>query len=144
MLGGSGSNLVRIPDTGGLGLNRDDAFGLTPFPLLGAMPRIDDSAKSEYHPEVPCETQDPPNLEGGVSPFPADVTQQPVPLASLDDLSGPGPERLRRTATSLADLGGIAGMSARERRDEVARLQRAVNMLGLGEIDVAAAVEAAR
>lgn len=144
VMGGGGTNLVRIPDTGEFGLNRDDAFGLTPFPLLGAMPRIDDSAKSEYRPEVPCETQEPPNLQGGLSPFPAGATQQPAPLTSLDDVSGPGADRLRRVASDLADLGSLAGLGARERRDEIARLQRAVNMLGLGEINVSAAVEAAR
>ncbi len=144
VLGGSGSNLVRIP----AGAGRDAAFGLTPFPLLGAMPRVDDSAKSAYRPGVRCETQDPPNLEGGVSPFPADVDQDPVPLASVDQLSGPGATGLQRIADGLAGLEGIAELRAGAERREadrtIARLQRAVDMLGLGEINVAAAVEAAR
>jgi ABC-type transporter Mla subunit MlaD len=144
VLGGSGSNLVRIP----AGAGRDAAFGLTPFPLLGAMPRVDDSAKTVFRPGVPCETQDPPNLEGGVSPFPADVDQDPVPLAGLDQLSGPGAARLQQIAAGLADLEGVAELRAGGQRSEadrtIAKLQRAVDMLGLHEINVEAAVEAAR
>ncbi len=143
VLGGSGSNIVRFPP----GLGRDAAFGLTPFPILGAMPRIGDSAKSVYKPEVPCETQEPPNLEAGVS---APPEQQPVPAAGigLDALSGAGAERLRSLASDLTDLGSVADLLAagdrREANREIDRLQRAVDLLGLVEIDVRAAVEAMR
>jgi hypothetical protein len=112
------------------------------------MPRANDSAKTVFRPDVPCETQDPPNLEGGVGAFPADVDQTSVPQASLDQLTGPGSERLRRIAGDLADLEGLAQLRADGERREadrtIAKLQRAVNMLGLHEINVAAAVEAAR
>ena len=140
VLGGSGSNLVRIP--------ADDVFALTPFPLLGSMPRANDSAKTKYRPNVRCETQEPPNLEGGVAPPPADVIQTPVSQTSLNQLSGPGGERLRSIAARLNDLESLADLQAsgdrREANLRIARLQRAVAMLGLGEIDVAAAVEAMR
>ena len=51
-------------------------------------------------------------------------------------------------AVDLADLGSVADLLAtgdrREANREIDRLQRAVDLLGLVEIDVAAAVEAAR
>ena len=143
VLGGSGANIVRFPAAAG----RDAAFGLTPFPILGAMPRINDSRKTAYRPRVPCEQQEPPNLQAGISPPPE---QEPVPAAglpSLDVLSGPGAERLRGIAAQLGDLDRIAALEAggeqREADRAIARLQRGVDMLGLNEIDVAAAVEAA-
>ena len=69
---GGGTNTVRIPNalpapTGG-GLQ--DAVGLSTFPILGAMPRIEDSAKTPFRPDSPCERQQPPNLEAGLGSGP--------------------------------------------------------------------------
>src|SRR3712207_9308590 len=63
VLAGSGTNLVRFGEING----RDNVFGLTPFPLLGAIPRITDSKRTVFHPETPCERQEPPNLEAGIA-----------------------------------------------------------------------------
>ena len=87
VLGGTGSNLVRFGEIAG----RDQIFGLTPFPLLGAIPRLNDSEKTVYEPEIPCEQQEPPNLAAGIGSPPE---QEPAPTsADLDDASGEGAER---------------------------------------------------
>jgi phospholipid/cholesterol/gamma-HCH transport system substrate-binding protein len=69
---GGGVNTVKIPNAipsfNGVGLQ--DAVGLTPFPILGSMPNIEDSAKTPFKPNKACETQDPPNLDAGVGPAP--------------------------------------------------------------------------
>ena len=135
-LGGGGTNLVRFPALDGV---RDAAFGLTPFPILGAMPRISDSLKTRYRPQAPCERQEPPNLEGGVGSPPA---QEPAPLASLDALTGPGSDGLRRLTTTFNSLGEVADLraagddAAAERL--IARAQRGLDRLGIMNIDLAA------
>ena len=142
VLGGSGSNIVRYPES----LGRDAVFGLTPFPILGAMPRINDSRKSVFRPDAPCERQEPPNLEGGIG---APPDQQPVPAGAtgLEALAGPGADRFRALATQLASaedvLTLIAAGEDRAAERLIARLQGFVDRLGLMEIDVAAALEAA-
>ncbi len=95
VLGGTGSNLVRFGEIAG----RDQIFGLTPFPLLGAIPRLNDSEKTVYEPEIPCEQQEPPNLAAGIGSPPE---QEPAPTsADLDDASGEGAERLRELMDQL-------------------------------------------
>jgi phospholipid/cholesterol/gamma-HCH transport system substrate-binding protein len=66
VIGGGGSNTVQIPATD----TAPATAGVTPFELLGAMPAIEDSAKTPFEPEKPCENQDPPNLTatGGLPP----------------------------------------------------------------------------
>ena len=67
---GSGTNIV---DTGPLP-GEGTAFGQTLFPLLGAEPGITSSAKTPFHPDDPCENQDPPNLaSGGPAPPPTQM-----------------------------------------------------------------------
>ena len=143
VLGGSGSNLVQFPASAG----RDEVFGLTPFPILGAMPRINDSAKTVYRPGVPCERQEPPNLEAGIGSPPV---QEPAPGAGsgLDPSSSPAASRLGRIIESLDSLDDLAELldsgGGGEAERTVERLQSQVDKLGFPEIDVAAAVEALR
>jgi len=76
---GGGANTVKIPDAlpnpDGLGLQ--DAVGLTAFPILGAMPRLTDSAKTPFKPNKPCERQEPPNLQAGAGAGP-ETTSAPA------------------------------------------------------------------
>lgn len=58
VIGGGGSNTVVAND----GSTGEPQAGLTPFPIEGAMPAIESSLKTPFEPEVPCETQDPPDL----------------------------------------------------------------------------------
>ena len=73
---GGGTNTVIIPNgvpsQSGSGLQ--DSVGLTPFPILGSMPKITDSAKTPFKPNSPCERQEPPNLQGGVGAAPQQAT----------------------------------------------------------------------
>ncbi len=62
---GGGSNTVQTSDAAGNAL-----AGVTPFEVLGAMPGLDDSAKTPFRPRVPCENQDVPNLQAGLGAGP--------------------------------------------------------------------------
>jgi ABC-type transporter Mla subunit MlaD len=76
---GSGANGVVIP--GGLPLGGgEDAIGFAPAPLVGAIPAIEDSAKTPFRPGVPCETQEPPNLEA------TNIDLTDLNAGDLDDL----------------------------------------------------------
>ncbi len=87
---GGGTNTVKLPNAipsfNGIGLQ--DAVGLTPFPILGSMPNIEDSLKTPFKPNRPCETQEPPNLGAGVGPAPesAGTASQPDAASLLADL----------------------------------------------------------
>lgn len=140
VVGGGGTNFIRFPATAG----RDATFGLTQFPIIGTLPRINDSRKTVYRPDVPCETQEPPNLEAGVGSPPE---QESVPAPSLDLLSGPGVERLRWITDVMGNLDRIAELreagQGRAAQRLIDRAQRTVDLLGLVEIDVERAAEAA-
>ncbi len=62
VMGGSGRDSSVRSNIGGIG----DVVSLTPLPVLGAMPALDESAKTPFRPNVRCETQEPPSLEGGL------------------------------------------------------------------------------
>jgi phospholipid/cholesterol/gamma-HCH transport system substrate-binding protein len=141
VLGGGGTNLVRFDGPQASG----DVFGLTPFPILGVIPRLHgDSAKTRFRPGRPCEKQEPPNLQAGVGEPPAD--QGPAPTSSLADLDGPGAERLQELMATLKPdgLADLAALAPAQRRQEIDSTQRLVDRLGFNEIDVAALVEEAR
>jgi ABC-type transporter Mla subunit MlaD len=68
VLGGGGTNTIapfNSPDINGA------LTGVAPFALLGSQPAKQSSAKTPFRPDVPCETQDPPDLHAGaVGPAP--------------------------------------------------------------------------
>jgi phospholipid/cholesterol/gamma-HCH transport system substrate-binding protein len=68
VLGGGGQNTIApfpSPDVGQL-------TGVAPFAFLGSQPAKQSSAKTPFRPDVPCETQDPPDLHAGANgPAPA-------------------------------------------------------------------------
>ena len=45
--------------------------GVSPFSFLGSQPSKQSSLKTPFRPDVPCETQDPPNLNSDIGPAPA-------------------------------------------------------------------------
>ena len=57
---GGGPNTITLPNQFGTGI---PGVGVLSAPLLGAIPAIADSEKTPFRPGVPCERQDPPNLE---------------------------------------------------------------------------------
>ena len=100
---GGGQNTVKITDaipslTGG-GLQ--DAVALLQFPILGAMPRIEDSEKTPFKPNKPCERQEQPDLAAGLGqPPPTSGAQASAPdTASL--LSQFSPEKIREGAEAF-------------------------------------------
>jgi phospholipid/cholesterol/gamma-HCH transport system substrate-binding protein len=67
VLGGGGPNTIapfNTPDLGAL-------TGVSPFSFLGSQPSKQSSAKTPFRPDVPCETQDPPDLHSEIGPAPA-------------------------------------------------------------------------
>ena len=139
--GASGPNLVRTPDPGGVGA---DAFALTPFPILGSMPRLTDSAKTPFRPNVACETQEPPNLEGGLGAPPEDQTPLSAATQGIDSLSGPGADGLRDTADTLNELdeigGALDGAEETAARRRLNKAQKVMDAAGI-EVDLAALAE---
>jgi ABC-type transporter Mla subunit MlaD len=96
---GGGVNTVKVPNAvpsvNGVGLQ--DAVGLTPFPILGSMPNIEDSLKTPFKPNKACERQEPPDLGAGVGPAPesAGTAPRPDPLALLGEMT---PKQIERGA----------------------------------------------
>jgi phospholipid/cholesterol/gamma-HCH transport system substrate-binding protein len=95
VLGTSGPNVVSFPDpeTG------QTFFGNTAFPILGARPSLQSSAHTPFRPNVPCETQKPPNLDSG----------QNGPAPKQQTVSGPLAPSVQALQTAsktyLTDLG---------------------------------------
>jgi ABC-type transporter Mla subunit MlaD len=68
VLGGGGTNTIApfsTPDLPG------QLTGVSPFSFLGSEPSKQSSAKTPFRPDVPCETQDPPDLHSEIGPAPA-------------------------------------------------------------------------
>jgi phospholipid/cholesterol/gamma-HCH transport system substrate-binding protein len=88
VLGAGGLNTIEIPGSGSGGLG--DQVGTLPFQLEGVMPTLTDSEKPDFHPEVACETQEPPNLEAGVGTIPFDqgTVRAPTSLSQVADEPG--------------------------------------------------------
>jgi len=105
VLGSGGNNTIRIPNAlPGPGGGLQDAVGLLPFELLGAMPRLSDSAKTELRPDIACETQEPPNLGAGLGSIPFEQDEV-TPLSEADlSLDALTPEQ-RRLHRRLVDIG---------------------------------------
>jgi phospholipid/cholesterol/gamma-HCH transport system substrate-binding protein len=91
VLGGGGSNTFSIPssDTGPAG-------GIAPFSILGSQPSKQSSAKTPFRPGVPCENQEPPNME-------SDVGSAPTTTATTRSSSGPG-ARVHGLSTEYAEI----------------------------------------
>lgn len=79
---GGGTNTVVLPPALGL----PQQIGQTAFPIKGAQPTLEDSAKTPFKPAAPCENQDPPNLVSETGPPPQ---QSRTPANTLSVLSDP-------------------------------------------------------
>jgi phospholipid/cholesterol/gamma-HCH transport system substrate-binding protein len=64
VLSGGGLNTIGPFDANELGAGAQ-TFGVSPFPIGGSLPAKQSSAKTPFHPEVPCETQQAPDLHNG-------------------------------------------------------------------------------
>ena len=68
VLGGGGQNTIAPFNTPDLAA---PLTGIAPFDFLGSQPAKQSSAKTPFRPDVPCETQDPPDLNSEIGPAPA-------------------------------------------------------------------------
>ena len=85
VIGGGGSNTVQSVDDANNPDETLNGVGLSPFPIQGAMPPIESSAKTPFRPEAPCENQDPPDLRAVPgAPPPQNPLSANVSLAPSD------------------------------------------------------------
>jgi phospholipid/cholesterol/gamma-HCH transport system substrate-binding protein len=68
VLGGGGPNTLAPFSTPDLAA---PLTGVAPYNFLGSQPAKQSSAKTPFRPDVPCETQDPPDLHSEIGPAPA-------------------------------------------------------------------------
>ena len=101
VLAASGPNLVAFNDP-----QSQQLFGTTAFPLLGARPAIQSSAKPPFRPDAPCERQVPPNLDSGAASAPP----QQKPLPGLPALPLPLKALQAASGSYLSKLGQAAGL----------------------------------
>jgi phospholipid/cholesterol/gamma-HCH transport system substrate-binding protein len=99
VLGGGGPNTIAPFTTPDLS---NQLVGVAPFAFLGSQPAKQSSAKTPFRPDVPCETQDPPNLQAGAL-GPAPTTKKAADSPSISGL--PGEDQLTaRYATIMQQL----------------------------------------
>ena len=100
VIGGGGSNTVVVDDQS----TGETLAGVTPFKIDGAMPPLDASAKTPFVGDVPCETQDPPDLRAvpGAAPRQIDTDADAVPT------SGPAADIAADAETALGGLAEAA------------------------------------
>jgi phospholipid/cholesterol/gamma-HCH transport system substrate-binding protein len=82
--GAGGANTVQLPATD----TSPPQVGVLQQPLLGQMPTIESSAKPDFRPDVPCETQQPPDLSAGPPGEPPPTTRVDPPEPEADPDSG--------------------------------------------------------
>lgn len=113
---GSGDTVVALTPNDAT----EDFYGTVGFPILGSMPPIDSSAKTPYRPEVPCETQEPPDLSAGpAGPAPP---QSPASQMLATEIPGPVGDLARGFRDSLAPL--ESGQALLDNGKSVAAIQR--------------------
>ncbi|MGI8726810.1 MAG: MlaD family protein [Solirubrobacterales bacterium] len=90
--GGTNTVAVESQETG------EVLAGVTGIPIAGAMPGLNDSLKTPFKPEEPCENQEPPDLRANGGAPPAQSSQGggevgglPVPDLPIPDLPVPVP-----------------------------------------------------
>jgi ABC-type transporter Mla subunit MlaD len=109
VLGGGGTNTIAPFNTPDLA---QPLTGVTPFNFIGSEPAKQSSAKTPFRPDVPCETQDPPNLESEIGPKPTtnssgkSATYQPPQLKALTDRYAQIMSQFSR-AQKLKNLGSL-------------------------------------
>jgi virulence factor Mce-like protein len=124
VLAGGGPNTL-VQETAGLG----PAFSQMPFPSLGARPAKPEE-RPRFRPDVPCETQEPPDMNAALAP--GDTAVDPVPQVT-DPLGALEPV-LRRRALDLVGKALERDRSGREANDPLlmprSKLMRTVRREG--------------
>jgi hypothetical protein len=120
ILGGGGNNTVSFPTPGEP--TADKQVGIAPYTLLGYDPAIASSAKTPFRPDIPCETQQPPNLgTGGASPPPTQTMSRSRTLSQ----SGITPTMLANWKSLMSLFGQERNArKAGDRKDALSLLNR--------------------
>jgi len=130
---GGGTNTVAFDPPG----IAEDFFGVTPFSIDGAMPAIDSSAKTDFKPNVPCETQEPPNLNAGAPGL--GPPQQTASTADPFEVGGPITEMLTEQqdlfteAADAEDEKELEQLYEQWLEDDFPEYQQDIESLGGGE-----------
>ena len=80
VLGGGGANTISPYFSSELGPSQP-ITGIVPFNILGSEPAKQSSAKTPFRPDIPCETQQPPNLESELGGAPATTPSGTSPVS---------------------------------------------------------------
>ena len=130
---GGGTNTVAFDPPG----IAEDFFGVTPFSIDGAMPAIDSSAKTDFKPNVPCETQEPPNLDAGAPGL--GPPQRTASTADPFEVGGPITEMLTEQqdlfteAADAEDEKELEQLYEQWLEDDFPEYQQDIESLGGGE-----------
>jgi phospholipid/cholesterol/gamma-HCH transport system substrate-binding protein len=100
VLGGGSANTIAPFPTPDLA---QPLTGVVPFPILGAQPAIQSSAKTPFHPEDPCENQDPPDLRSDVAAGP-ETNPSPASAAAASDQLTELQSRYREIFSQLTEV----------------------------------------
>jgi phospholipid/cholesterol/gamma-HCH transport system substrate-binding protein len=125
VVAGGGLNTVVIPGANAAA----DQVGMTPLPISGARPAINSSLKTPFRPDVPCEKQDPPNIDSGQPAAPPTQSRASAPVASPPaDALATAKGISSQFEDSLAKLGGSV-TAARRGANEQSDAMDALNEL---------------
>jgi len=128
VLGQSGQNI----------LDFGDQFALIPYEFLGGMPAMGSSKKTVFTAEHDCEKQEPPSLQSGPGPGPAeagvDVTRVPKSaLSAISDKAAGALDRLGERVKALSRVPELRAEGEKEEAKEITqRARKALKRLGLG------------
>ncbi|MGH2955413.1 MAG: MlaD family protein [Solirubrobacterales bacterium] len=133
VLGSGGPNTIAFesPELSDLPLGNTLGANLT-FPLIGAQPALNSSAKTPFRPDQPCENQDPPNLESPVGAVPA---SEPRGGASSRSASGGLSESDFEALQLIRDVMEISSLEQSGQQEEAGDIRDSV-LDRLGELGI--------
>jgi ABC-type transporter Mla subunit MlaD len=124
VLGQSGTNLI---DFG-------DEFALVPYEFLGGMPAMGSSAKTVMTDDHPCERQEPPILQSGPGPSPADLgltkKLDESDRTAISDEAQAYLDRLRDRLTALGELDALPTSRKDEGAGLLEKTQKMIERIG--------------
>ncbi len=124
---GGGTNTIVTPPVPGVnGPGAAPTVGTLLAPILGAEPAM--GPKTPFHPNDPCETQEPPNLDSNVAPAPPGQTS-----ASMDEPSTLPPE-LQAFADEEAEI--VTRMLEGQRLEEQGQVEEGRAMQRQAALDL--------
>ncbi len=120
---GGGTNTVTFPQAPEAAgdTTSQDAFGLTDFPIMGATPGIEDSAKTPFRPGSPCERQAQPDLSAGLTNGPEQTQAAAVSPADQLAEAFEGADGLEALGARGRELQSLLEAGKLEQADELSQ-----------------------